>query len=246
MASIAQFTCPISLSIPVEPVVAADGFIYERESLESHIDSVPLELRCRGRIRSPMTNADMGSQFLPCRWFTSAVEGMIDSGHLVGDLVVEYQSRKELFRLKTKVETSERIGNDDSFPAERRFEELFYSGKMRLSKSSPSFVRCEEIGVKNLMCCYRLLMERLVVRPSSVVIEICMRLAKTRGSLLFICAGGDTNLACDPTYFLVVASKMGSTKAKGLLDKMVGSSPNIPLVVDCVEFADVESSDDES
>lgn len=50
-----SFKCPITLELPVDPVTAADGYLYERASVEKWL---------RNNIRSPMTNAVLGHRYL--------------------------------------------------------------------------------------------------------------------------------------------------------------------------------------
>ena len=45
-----QLVCPISKELPVDPVLAQDGYIYERECIQKHLVN---------RNTSPMTNSPM-------------------------------------------------------------------------------------------------------------------------------------------------------------------------------------------
>jgi len=45
--------CPITMQLPVDPVIADDNFTYDRAAIESHFAR-------RGAV-SPMTNAPLGS-----------------------------------------------------------------------------------------------------------------------------------------------------------------------------------------
>jgi hypothetical protein len=77
---------PISLQLLVDPVVAGDGFAYDRTALEQWI----MRNRCdRMPLRSPMTNAPMSATYTPS--FT------------LRSLVREYVERKRAAREVTHV-----------------------------------------------------------------------------------------------------------------------------------------------
>jgi len=58
-----EFVCPVSLVLFVEPVVASDGFMYEKASLQALL---------RNRMASPMTREELKADFLPARQRRSA------------------------------------------------------------------------------------------------------------------------------------------------------------------------------
>merc|ERR1712039_912242 len=58
-----EFCCPVSLVLFVEPVVASDGFMYEKDSLQGLL---------RNRMASPMTREALKADFLPARQRRSA------------------------------------------------------------------------------------------------------------------------------------------------------------------------------
>ncbi|EOD24843.1 hypothetical protein EMIHUDRAFT_238249 [Emiliania huxleyi CCMP1516] len=58
----AEFVCPITLELPIEPVTAEDGAIYERDAIEKYF----LMRTSQGlALRSPLTNKPMGQGLLP-------------------------------------------------------------------------------------------------------------------------------------------------------------------------------------
>jgi hypothetical protein len=63
------FMCPISMSLPIDPVLAEDGFIYERACLHDHLLQ---------RQKSPMTNLPMGNVFLSANHVTRFLKTMVD------------------------------------------------------------------------------------------------------------------------------------------------------------------------
>merc|ERR1711988_1987530 len=53
-----ELCCPVSLMVFVDPVIASDGFTYERASLESLL---------KARMSSPMTREDLKREFFPTK-----------------------------------------------------------------------------------------------------------------------------------------------------------------------------------
>ena len=58
MSMLDQLVCPIGYELPVDPVVAEDGQLYERICIESHLSTKPT---------SPMTNLPMGNRLVEVR-----------------------------------------------------------------------------------------------------------------------------------------------------------------------------------
>merc|ERR1719159_2065278 len=58
-----ELCCPVSLVLFVEPVIASDGFLYEKSSLQGLL---------KNRMVSPMTREELKADFLPARQRRSA------------------------------------------------------------------------------------------------------------------------------------------------------------------------------
>jgi hypothetical protein len=58
-----DFCCPVSLMLFVDPVIASDGFMYEKASIEGLL---------RNRMVSPMTREPLKKEFIPARQRKSA------------------------------------------------------------------------------------------------------------------------------------------------------------------------------
>jgi hypothetical protein len=58
-----DFCCPVSLMLFVDPVIASDGFMYEKASLQGLL---------RNRMVSPMTREPLKKEFLPAKQRRSA------------------------------------------------------------------------------------------------------------------------------------------------------------------------------
>ena len=71
-----SYICPISLSLPIEPVKAMDGKVYEKEAILKHFGS-----STGARVKSPMTNEDMDKTLKPAPEYVALFERMIPEGH---------------------------------------------------------------------------------------------------------------------------------------------------------------------
>lgn len=75
-----EFICPITRELPINPVIAQDGNVYERKAIADWIR------KCRGnKLRSPLTNQPMGTTLLPAPHIRNAIRSMVSSGALTGD-----------------------------------------------------------------------------------------------------------------------------------------------------------------
>mmetsp|Transcript_79378 Transcript_79378/g.149848 ORF Transcript_79378/g.149848 Transcript_79378/m.149848 type:complete len:254 (-) Transcript_79378:54-815(-) len=75
--SAGEFVCPITHALPVDPVTAEDGHVYERSAI--------LDWFSKGRGTSPMTNETMGTRLTSAVQVRSMIERMVRSGAVMGD-----------------------------------------------------------------------------------------------------------------------------------------------------------------
>ena len=66
-----SFLCPITHDIMDHPVIARDGYSYERSALETHIAGRP-------NIISPVTGEDVPSDFFPNKMLRSDIQNLLD------------------------------------------------------------------------------------------------------------------------------------------------------------------------
>ena len=73
-----EYLCPITHELPIEPCIAADGFLY---------DQWPLEVWMEGRteLRSPMTNEPMDKKLYPAVQVRGAIHRLIQKGVIAGE-----------------------------------------------------------------------------------------------------------------------------------------------------------------
>jgi TPR repeat protein len=84
----AELVCPITFSLPVDPVIAEDGKVYERSAIEEWL---------KQQLKSPVTNLAMGTRLLPALQVKNMIRTMVASGALTGDKV-------DAWKLKLKEE----------------------------------------------------------------------------------------------------------------------------------------------
>ena len=82
----AELLCPITFSLPFDPVIAEDGKVYERSAIEEW-------LKQQGK--SPLTNLPMGTKLLPAMHVKNMIRVMVASGTLTGDKADEWELRRK-------------------------------------------------------------------------------------------------------------------------------------------------------
>ena len=91
----AELVCPITFSLPVDPVTAEDGKVYERSAIEEWL---------KQQHKSPVTNLAMGSKLLPALQVKNMIRTMVTSGALTGDKVDAWK-----LKLKEEEEVAEEL-----------------------------------------------------------------------------------------------------------------------------------------
>jgi hypothetical protein len=69
-SALTQLLCPITLGLPIDPVIAEDGNVYERSAIEAQL---------KIRLKSPLTNEPMGHKLLTARHVTNVIESFIEA-----------------------------------------------------------------------------------------------------------------------------------------------------------------------
>ena len=70
-----ELLCPITQSLPIDPVTAKDGRVYERSAITKWLKT---------HRRSPMTNEAMGTELVPAVQVKNMIRKMIESGTIAG------------------------------------------------------------------------------------------------------------------------------------------------------------------
>ena len=84
-AVLSSVTCPISQALVVDPVMAEDGAIYERDQITKWLSS---------NNRSPVTNAAMGARLVAAQNTRSLVESLLESENVDDDAAGESVSEQ--------------------------------------------------------------------------------------------------------------------------------------------------------
>ena len=88
----ADLLCPISQELPVDPVIAEDGQIYERGAIVEWLSR---------NATSPITRAPMGTKLLPAVPVRNTIGSLIKSGAIEGELAEAWREKLEN-KLKVK------------------------------------------------------------------------------------------------------------------------------------------------
>lgn len=89
-----ELICPIRLELPVDPVMAEDGRVYEREAI---LEFFKGKEDSGEEIKSPYTNQPMtGTRLLDATQHRNTIEILIESGVVGGDLADKWVQRTKL------------------------------------------------------------------------------------------------------------------------------------------------------
>ena len=83
-----EFLCPITSELPVDPVMAEDGRVYERSAIEEWFAT-----RQQARVKSPITNELMGKKLLPAVQVRNNIKAMVQSGAISGEKADAWNKR---------------------------------------------------------------------------------------------------------------------------------------------------------
>jgi len=84
--SAAEFLCAITHELPIDPVTAEDGRVYERSAIEEWLEK---------NEKSPHTNEPMGGMLFPATQVKNLIASMVRSGALSGDKAGAWQKKLE-------------------------------------------------------------------------------------------------------------------------------------------------------
>jgi len=83
-----EWLCPITQELPVDPVMAKDGRVYERAAIEDW-----LQRQAGMEVKSPVTNEPMGRRLLPAVQVRNTIKGMVTSGAISGSKADAWKQR---------------------------------------------------------------------------------------------------------------------------------------------------------
>lgn len=102
---VAEYLCPITQELPVEPVLAEDGRCYERDAIAKWLS---MDQSTAGT-RSPVTNELMGKKLVPATQVKNMLVHLTERGVLKGETVDKWRATME-----KKAEYEERIAHLDA------------------------------------------------------------------------------------------------------------------------------------
>ena len=85
-----ELVCPITSELPLDPVMAEDGRVYERSAIEQWFAN-----KEEDQVKSPITNELMGKKLLPAVQVRNIIKTMVQSGALSGDKADAWNTRLE-------------------------------------------------------------------------------------------------------------------------------------------------------
>lgn len=93
-----EMICSISLELLVDPVMAEDDHLYERESIRKYFKG-----QARGpRVKSPLTRELMGKKLRPAPYITNIIRRLIENEVITGDSAQKWKTK-----IKQKEETDQ-------------------------------------------------------------------------------------------------------------------------------------------
>ena len=121
-----EYICPITQELPLEPVIAEDGKVYEKGAIEEWL---------RKQKRSPITGLPMGTRLMPATQARNTIEQLVQSGAIEGKKAASWKKKlngeKKLKQLREKAEAVE---DKKAKKAEMENKELFQSAFLKLEK----------------------------------------------------------------------------------------------------------------
>ena len=107
MNSIArEFICPITHELPIAPVMAKDGVVYERAAIERWFKTK------EGNPTSPSTGAVIGTELIPAPQIRNTIEALVKSGAIDGLEVATAWKQKLADETKVKELLAKTEGGD--------------------------------------------------------------------------------------------------------------------------------------
>ena len=104
----AELVCAITQELPVDPVTARDGRVYERAAIEKWF------AKGKSGSKSPVTNEPMGRQLLPAVQVRNMIERMVKSGALKGEKVDAWVAKIEIDDKRAKTFAAANGGDVDA------------------------------------------------------------------------------------------------------------------------------------
>ena len=82
-----EFLCPVTHELPIAPVMAKDGVVYERAAIERWFETK------EGDPTSPSTGAVIGTELIPAPQIRNTIEALVKSGAIDGEVATAWKRK---------------------------------------------------------------------------------------------------------------------------------------------------------
>ena len=103
-----EFVCPITQELPIQPVTAEDGKIYEETAIREWFSKKD------GEPTSPSTGAVIGTRLLPAPQARNTIEALVESGAIEGEIAEAWKQKLELETLVKETRAKAEGGDGDA------------------------------------------------------------------------------------------------------------------------------------
>mmetsp|Transcript_4397 Transcript_4397/g.9920 ORF Transcript_4397/g.9920 Transcript_4397/m.9920 type:complete len:290 (-) Transcript_4397:282-1151(-) len=110
-AAARHLVCAITRELPIDPVTAEDGFIYEEREISEWIRKKQAD---EDTVTSPTTNAEMGTKLLPAVQVRNNIRDLVENGVIDGELAEHW---KEAMGAKEMVEKTKKNAEEGDVDA---------------------------------------------------------------------------------------------------------------------------------
>mmetsp|Transcript_49081 Transcript_49081/g.72910 ORF Transcript_49081/g.72910 Transcript_49081/m.72910 type:complete len:420 (+) Transcript_49081:118-1377(+) len=115
-----ELVCAITKQLPLDPVIADDGCLYERDAIEEYIED---NIR---NLRSPVTDEPMRDHLLPSNQAKNTIRVLIDSGAVPESICGAWRKKLEVENfVDSQIERAE----DGDVEAMKTLADYYYFGK---------------------------------------------------------------------------------------------------------------------
>lgn len=136
-----EYVCPITHQLPVDPVLAEDGMMYDRRSIAEWIEKNQITGPTGDTfVKSPMSNANMGTKLTEMRLVRNTIQELID-GNLVDDEMAAAVQKQRALKEAAEAGDPEAMYNMGVEAFDRALDLLKGEAKAEAYKSNDWFRR---------------------------------------------------------------------------------------------------------